>query len=141
METNEAKAAEAKVVQPVDEPEFDLGTIEGKEFSTTLQEVKFVLDGQPHILREMDGTLRDQWHNDLFGKHMELKGDTYVTTNHDGLFAILLCRSILGPDGQFISYDKAKSLPSGLQTDLYHAARKISKLDRKKAKADATKNS
>lgn len=130
----EAKAAD-------DSADFDLSTIEGKEFTSTLQEVRFTLDGQPHILREMSGTLRDQYNTKHFGEFMERQGDTFVVKKYDGLYANLLAFSIYGPDGKLMEFERAKNLPSSLQSDLYLASRKISKLDRKKAVKDATKNS
>jgi hypothetical protein len=129
------------VPAPPEEPEFDWKSLADQEFTSTLQEVHFKIDGKPYILREMSGTLRDEYHNQLFGEYMVREGDIFVTRKHEGLYAILLSRSIIGPDGSFVSFDAAKAYPSKLQTDLYYAARAISKLDRKKAKADAAKNS
>jgi hypothetical protein len=132
--TNETPKTPAEV-------EFDLKSIEGQDFDDTLKEIHFTIKGKPHILREMAGTLRDQYNDELFSEYMRRDGDTWVTFKHDGLYAILLSRSIIGPDGNFISMEVAKNYPSDLQTKLYLAARKISHLDVRKAKAEAAKNS
>lgn len=125
-----------------DYDDIDLAEIEGHDFDTTLQEVKFKIKGEGYILREMPGTLRDAWQKQLFEEYMVREGDVMVTKKHEGLYAILLIRSIFREaTGEPMEFAFACSLPSRLQTNLYLAARKISKLDVKRAKKEAAKNS
>lgn len=115
-----------------------------KEYDLELKEVKFAVkdaktkERQEYILRELPGTLRDQYLNEL-GARMRTgpKGETLGMKSFDGYQSSLLSKCIFSEDGKAVEIQVLQGWPSSVLRDLFDQARELSGLEAKKSEEEA----
>lgn len=112
------------------------------ELSTnTLQEFKFRLNGEDHVLRELTGKERDAYVSKSVGRvKTDNKGVTQ-SANMDGFQADLIQLSLhKKSDDSTYPIDLIKGWPASVQSTLYKKARRLSGLRTVDSEDEESKN-
>lgn len=83
-----------------------------------------------YLLREMTGTLRDQFLNAQRRIMEPTKNGGHTVKDFNGSQSSLLCRCLYDSDGKAVPEATIQGWPVGVQAVLHEAAQKINRLDR-----------
>ena len=112
------------------------------ELSTeTLQEFKFKLNGELHILRELDGKQRDAYVSKTITRVKLDKTGATQSANMDGFQAELIQLSLhKAADDSVYPLEVIKKWPASVQSTLYKKARLLSGLRSVDSEDESAKN-
>jgi hypothetical protein len=100
------------------------------EYSDEFKSLPIKISGRDYTLKEIDGTQRDAYLNDMASRMKFEDGKPAGIKNFTGLQSKLLSMCLFDPDGKPVPQAVINKWPSSLQAALFDEARKLSGLDK-----------